>query len=292
MLPAPFTNEFLNRLEVLRLRTRKEVLGNRPGAYASPRRGTSLEFADYRKYSPGDDLRYVDWGIFARTDRLYVRLFNEEVELFAYIFIDASASMAFPSEKFTAACNLALAISYVVLANQDHVRLHALGAPNSASPFFHGRNKIVDLLDFTRRLAPDGAPELAASLGVHLQRVLRPGKAILISDFLVPAGAYENAFNLLRTFNLDVAAVQILSRAELDPPLTGERKMIDSESGEELNIHWNKATRRAYGERLERHNCELKSTCHQSGVQYAQYRCDDDLSEFVLKTLPAMHLFK
>src|SRR3954451_14236876 len=103
MLPPPFTSEFLSRLEVLRLRTRKEVLANRPGAYSSPRRGTSLEFADYRKYSPGDDLRYVDWGIFARPDRLYVRLFHEEVELFAYIFMDASASMASPSirEKFT-----------------------------------------------------------------------------------------------------------------------------------------------------------------------------------------------
>jgi uncharacterized protein (DUF58 family) len=294
MLPAPFTNEFLNRLEVLRLRTRKEVLGNRPGAYASPRRGTSLEFADYRKYSPGDDLRYVDWGIFARTDRMYVRLFHEEVELFAYVFIDASASMAFPSprEKFTAACNVALAVSYVVLANQDHVRLHALNAPNSASPFLHGRNKIVELIDFTRRLTPAGAPDLAASLGDHLQRVRRPGKAILISDFLVPAASYQKAFNLLRTFNLDVAAVQVLSRAELEPPLAGELKMIDSESGEEVNIRWNAATRRAYGERLERHNRELKSACHQSGVQYALYPSDGDLTEFVLQTLPEMRLFK
>jgi uncharacterized protein (DUF58 family) len=294
MLPAPFTKEFLNRLEVLRLRTRKEVLGNGPGAYTSPRRGTSLEFADYRKYSPGDDLRYVDWGIFARTDRLYVRLFHAEVDLFAYIFIDASASMAFPSppEKFTAACNVALAISYVVLANQDHVRLHAVGAPNSASPFLHGRNQIVDLIDFTRGLTPGGAPDLAASLGDHLNLVRRPGKAILISDFLVPAASYHSAFNLLRRFNLDVAAVQVLSRYELEPPLTGELKMIDSESGEELNIRWNEATRRAYAERLERHNRELKSACHQSGVQYALYPSDDDLSEFVLKTLPAMRLFK
>src|ERR1044071_1551682 len=128
MLPAPFTNEFLNRLEVLRLRTRKEVLGNRPGAYASPRRGTSLEFADYRKYSLGDDLRYVDWGIYARTDRLYIKLFHEEVDLFAYIFIDASASMAFPTveEKFLPASHIAVALSYVVLANQDHVKLHLL----------------------------------------------------------------------------------------------------------------------------------------------------------------------
>ena len=76
MLPEPFTAKFLGQLEALRLRTRKEFLGGHPGSYASPRRGTSLEFADYRRYSPGDDLRYLDWGIYARSDRLYVKVFR------------------------------------------------------------------------------------------------------------------------------------------------------------------------------------------------------------------------
>src|SRR3989338_7777665 len=105
MLPAPFTSDFLNRLECLRLRTRKEFLGSRPGSYSSPRRGTSLEFADYRRYSPGGDLRYLDWGILARSDRLYVKLYREEVDLFVYLFVDASGSMGFPTgaEKFVPA---------------------------------------------------------------------------------------------------------------------------------------------------------------------------------------------
>ena len=294
MLPAPFTPEFLNRLEVLRLRTRKEILGNRPGAYSSPRRGTSLEFADYRKYSPGDDLRYVDWGIFARTDRLYAKLFHEEVELFAYIFIDASASMAFPSprEKFMPACDVALALSYVVLANHDHVRLHALGEDNEASSFFRGRNRIVDLIRFVRSLGPAGAPDLAVKLGDHLRHIRRPGKAILISDFLVPAASYQQGLNLLRAFNLDIAAIQVLSAPEIEPSLTGDLRVIDSESGEEIKAHWNEATRRLYRERLDRHNRELKSYCHQSGIHYSMYRSDEELTDYVLKTLPAMRLFK
>src|SRR5258706_185806 len=186
MLPAPFTPEFLNRLEALRLRTRKEVLGNRPGAYAAPRRGTSLEFADYRKYSPGDDLRYVDWGIFARSDRLYVRLFREEVDLFAYVFIDASRSMACPSpaEKFAPACRVA------------------------------------------------------------------------------------------------------------DAPVSGDLRLIDSESGAALNVYWGEAARRESRGRLERHNRELKSFCHQSGVHYSLYAAGTDLSEYVLTALPAMGLFR
>src|SRR6266702_783995 len=116
MLPEPFTPQFLSQLETLRLRTRKEFLGRHTGSYSSPRRGTSVEFAAYRKYPPGDDIRYLAWGIYARTDRLYVRIFREEVVLVAYVFIDASASMGFPSreEKFLPASHVALALSYVI----------------------------------------------------------------------------------------------------------------------------------------------------------------------------------
>jgi uncharacterized protein (DUF58 family) len=130
MLPEPFTPNFLTQLETLRLRTRKEFLGSHSGSYSSPRRGTSLEFADYRHYTPGDDLRYLDWGIYARTDNLYVKLFREEVDLFAYVFIDTSVLMAFPSreEKILPASYVALAFSCIILANHDHVKLHLLQA--------------------------------------------------------------------------------------------------------------------------------------------------------------------
>jgi len=296
MLPAPFTSDFLNRLEVLRLRTRKNVLGNHPGAYSSPRRGTSLEFADYRKYSPGDDLRYLDWGIFARTDRLYVRLFHEEVDLFAYIFIDASGSMAFPSreEKFVPASNLALALSYVVLANHDHVRLHSLKDDNAtASPFYRGRQRMRDLIRFFSSVTPGGSLEPAPCLGHHLKHIRRPGKAILISDFLAPAAAYQQGLNVLRAFNLDISVLQVLSRQEIEPALPrGELGLIDSESREELRLQWSASLSREYREKLERHNRELKSFCHQSGIHYSLYVTDEDLSQFVLKTLPATGLFR
>jgi len=296
MLPAPFTSDFLNRLEVLRLRTRKDVLGNHPGAYSSPRRGTSLEFADYRKYSPGDDLRYLDWGIFARSDRLYVRLFHEEVDLFAYIFVDASASMGFPSRerKFSPAANLALALAYVVLANHDHVRLHSLkDAGAAASPFYRGRQRMKDLIRFVSSLSPEGALEPAPCLGQHLKHIRRPGKAILISDFLLSAPSYQQGLNVLRAFNLDISAIQVLSREEVDPRFPrGGLGLIDSESREEVRLDWSDTLSREYQTRLEHHNRELKSFCHQSGIHYSRYITDEDLSEFVLKTLPGTGLFR
>lgn len=295
MLPPPFTPEFLSRLECLRLRTRKEFLGSRPGSYASPRRGTSLEFADYRRYSPGDDIRYLDWGILARTDRLYIKLFREEVDLFVYLFVDASGSMAFPSvaEKFSRASSIALALAYVVLANHDHVKLHLLGARHPATPFFRGRHRIIELIDFLSKVSPTGPLELAPALGEHLRKLRRPGKAILISDFLTPAVSYQRGLNLLRAFNLDISVIQILCREEIDPPFPqGSLAVTDCESGVVARLQWNRPLSAEYRQRLERHNRELRSFCHQAGIRYSVFFTDRELSGFVLETLPAIGLFK
>jgi uncharacterized protein (DUF58 family) len=296
MLPEPFTANFLTQLETLRLRTRKEFLGGHTGSYGSPRRGTSLEFADYRKYSPGDDLRYLDWGIYARTDRLYVRIFREEVDLFAYVFIDASASMGFPSreEKFLPASHVALALSYVILANHDHVKLHLLqDGGGSTSQFYRGRRRMADCIDFATSVIPGGSLELGPSLSEHLKRLHRPGKAILISDFLMPAAACQQGLNLLRGFDLDIAVIQVLSREEVEPAFpNGRLALIDSESQMQISYEWNGNARRDYQTRLAHHNLEIRSFCHQSGIHYSLYVTDRDLRDFVFATLPAIGLFK
>ncbi len=297
MLSEPFTPHFLAQLEALRLRTRKEFLGSQTGTYSSPRRGTSLEFSDYRRYAPGDDLRYLDWGIYARSDRLYIKVFREEVDLFAYVFIDASASMAFPSRplKFLPATHVALALSYVILANQDHVKLHLLqdGRNVLASPFYRGRRRMSDCNNFINSASPEGPLQLGTALGEHLRRLRRPGKAILISDFLMPAESYQQGLNMLRAFNLDISAIQVLSRAEVDPGFPiGGLALVDSETKKEINYQWSANSRREYQTKLAHHNLEIRSFCHQSGIHYALYVTDRDLSDFIFATLPAIGLFK
>jgi uncharacterized protein (DUF58 family) len=297
MLPEPFTPQFLSQLETLRLRTRKEFLGSHTGNYSSPRRGTSLEFADYRRYSPGDDLRYLDWGIYARSDRLYIKLFREEVDLFAYIFVDASASMAFPSpkQKFLPASYIAAALAYVVLANHDHVKLHLLGNSfaHNASPFYRGRRRIKDCIEFMTAPIPEGPLELASVLADHLRSLRRPGKAILISDFLMPAPSYQQGLNLLRGFNLDIAVIQVLTRQEVDPPFSaGGLRMVDSETNAEIGFHWDAAAKADYQDRLAQHNSQIRSFCHQSGIHYSLYVTDRELNDFVFATLPVIGLFR
>jgi uncharacterized protein (DUF58 family) len=297
VLPDPFTPEFLSRLECLRLLTRKEFLGSRSGSYSSPRRGTSLEFADYRRYSPGDDLRYLDWGIYARSDRLYVKLFREEVDLFVYLFVDASASMAFPerAQKFLPACHVALALAYVVLASHDHVKLHLLPGDDSAqvTPFYQGRHRLKDLIQFVGAGSPTGSMNLADSLGQQLKRIRRPGKAILLSDFLMEPGAYQRGLNTLRAFNFDICVIQVLSREEVEPPFPrGGIEVVDCESGAHERLIWNDQLRAAYQRGLEKHNSEIRSFCHQSGIHYSLYVTDRDMGDFVLETLPSIGLFR
>jgi hypothetical protein len=150
-----------------------------------------------------------------------------------------------------------------------------------------------DCVRFATSLEPRGSLDLAGSLGEHLKKVRRPGKAILISDFMMPAQAYQHGLNLLRALNLDIAAIQVLTRPEIDPPFAnGGLNLVDSETQGELPLQWNARARQAYQAKLAHHNSELRSFCHQSGIHYSLYVNDRDLSDFVFATLPAIGLFK
>jgi hypothetical protein len=164
-LPEEFTPEFIARLEQLRIKTRREYVGLGKGSHLSPRRGSSLEFSDFRHYSLGDDFRYIDWGLYGRTDKLYIKLFKEEEDLLTYIFIDASASMGFPARdhKFAAAIATALAVAYIALASGDRVMIRVLGGTGSppAPTFVYGRHRIVELGRVLNAIQPAGEVDLA-----------------------------------------------------------------------------------------------------------------------------------
>jgi len=293
MLPTLFTPQFLARLETLRIRARRRFLGNRPGGHLSLRRGVGLEFADYRHYTPGDDPRYIDWKLYARTDRLYIKLFQEEEELYTYLFLDLSASMAYPTrnDKYGTARDVVLALAYVVLASNDAVKVHALnsGAKDYATPFFRGRQRLLDLASFLSAHQPAGRVDLPAALARHLQTIHRPGKAIWVSDFLFPATVYQAGLNLLRAANFDLAVIQVLGQDEVDPPLApAGARMVDSESNETALVRFDAQAKQEYLHRLDHHNRGLRSVCHQTGVHYALFTTGQDLQQFMLSELPAL----
>jgi uncharacterized protein (DUF58 family) len=286
-LPEEFTPAFIARLEQLRVKTRREYVGLGKGSHLSPHRGSSLEFSDYRHYALGDDFRYIDWGLYGRTDKLYIKLFKEEEDLLTYIFLDASASMAYPrsDRKFAAAVATALAVAYVALAAGDRVMLRVLGgsgAPGTLG-FVYGRHRIVDLARTLGALQPAGEVDLGPALARELVSIRRAGKVFVISDFLALLNSVERGLGLFTAANMDVSAVQVLGATELEGQgLSGDVEVIDAESGERVRVSIGQLERAKYRETLLRLSGEIRSFCFRSGLRYALYKTDLSFHDFFL----------
>ena len=297
MLPPLFTPPYLSRLEALRIRTQRRFLGSRPGGHPSPRRGAGLEFAEYRRYAPGDDLRYLDWNLFARTDKLYVKQFQEEDELYTSLFLDGSASMAGPARKFDSARDVVLSLAYVALAGKDAVGIALLGpesAPPLASSYVRGRRRFVDLAGRLATQRPGrGQIDVVRALARSLQQSHHAGKAVWVSDFLFPLAAVRGGLSLFRGVNSELTVIQVLGGDELDPPIyPGGARFTDSESAAQDLVYFDARAKRAYGARLEQHTRELTGLCHQAGVRYARLVDHDDVADFVLRKLPRLGLLR
>ncbi|HUO05469.1 MAG TPA: DUF58 domain-containing protein [Candidatus Binataceae bacterium] len=287
-LPAEFTPGFLAQLEKLRIRTRQQYAGMGKGIHLSPKRGSSLEFHDFRHYSAGDDFRYIDWGLYGRSDKLYIKLFKEEEDLLTYIFIDASASMAHPAadRKFESAVACALSLAYVALASGDRVMLRVLGgAGGRVDPsFVHGRHRIVELARRLGSLQPGGQFDFANALAHELLAIRRAGKVFIISDFLMLLNSITRGLGLFMAASMDVTAVQIVGGRELDAQgLGGDIEVVDSESGERVRVSVGDRERRQYRETLERLGREIQSFCQKRGLHYARYTTDHDFAQFFIR---------
>jgi uncharacterized protein (DUF58 family) len=294
-LPAEFTPEFIARLEQLRIKTRREFAGLGKGTHLSPRRGSSLEFTDFRHYALGDDFRYIDWGLYGRTDKLYIKLFKEEEDLLTYIFIDASASMGFPTTdlKLEAARALALAIAYVALAAGDRVMIRVLGGKGGrlSLGFVYGRHRIAELARQLGSLAPGEKVDLAPALARELVSIRRAGKVFLISDFLAMIDSVERALGLFTAANMDVSAVQILGATESEGHgLQGDVEVVDSESGERLTVSLGPRELARYRQTLRQLSHEIRSFCLSAGLRYVLYKTDQNFHDFFLSAATELGL--
>ena len=296
-LPDEFTPAFLGRLEELRIRTRRQYAGMGRGQHLSPKRGSSLEWSDYRPYSVGDDFRYIDWGMYGRTDKYYVKLFKEEEDLLTYIFVDASASMGFPAadKKFDRAVATALAIAYVALAAGDRVMIRVLAGAGIGPPpsFVVGRHRIVELAQRLKSVKPSGQTDFAAELARDLIGLRRAGKVFVVSDFLMMPNVVTRGLGLFTAATMDVTAVQILGAREMSGQgLNGDVEVVDAETGEALRVSIGNREREQYHNTLLRLSREVKAFCLKRGMHYALYTTDQDFHEFFLKAVADLGLVR
>ena len=297
------TPELLRRLEQFQLLAARRTKSSAKGERRSKARGQSVEFADHRNYTHGDDFRYLDWNLYGRLDRLFVKLYEEERELPVRIFLDASESMSFGQPaKFDFARQIAAAIGYVALCGFDRVSvvpfpdLPAL-PENSSEQAMRGalrsvRGKKSSMLFFQNlnALTASGSADLNQALRRGALEAKQSGVAIVLSDFLDPAG-YEPGLTALIGRGFQVNAVQILAPEELNPTTYGDLRLIDSETGGLQEVTFGKFRLKAYQQTVQNYIQRLREFCTPRGISFFMAGSDTDLQDLLLKQLRAAEVW-
>jgi uncharacterized protein (DUF58 family) len=261
-----FDEAFLRKLDRLSILSRRALAGQVQGERRSPKRGQSVEFADYRPYAPGDDFRRIDWNAYARLERFFIKLFVEEEDLLVHLLVDASRSMDWGEpNKLDYAVRAAGALGYIALAGLDRVTVTALGQPHSLSPR-RGRQHALSLFAFLQALTGGGVADLKTALQTYATSVAQPGPLLLISDLL--DDGWAPGLRALAGRSFDITVLHVLAPAEIDPQLSGDLKLIDAESGDPVEITADYELLRRYRQGLAAWQAELRSFCAARGIHY------------------------
>src|SRR5262245_15718650 len=245
-----------------------------------------MEFKDFRPYGHGDDLKHVDWRAYMRLDRLVVKLFVEEADLPIYLFLDCSASMAIgqPS-KFDYGRKVAAALAHIGFINMDRVSLVAVadGVVRDQSGM-RGKDQSWPAFGFLERLRTGGSTALAVALRRYFAVPRAHGLAVLISDFLDPAG-FAPALDVLRNLHQDVLALHLVAREELEPDFTEDVELVDAEDGSTIVERMTPALLAAYRQALEQHGAAIDAYCNRQGWGYVRAVTDSSFEDLVLRAL-------
>jgi uncharacterized protein (DUF58 family) len=277
----------MEALRQIRLTPRGAAEGTFAGPHKSHFRGTAVEFADYREYSPGDDIRLVDWKVFARTDRHYVRLYDAERNLLTYLVVDKSGSMEFSGatisthSKLEHAARLAAAMGYLVLREGDEVGLSMaddqLHSHLPAGASWAQMNRVLDNLE---RARPQGRTDLGACLEQVFARTKRRGVLAVFSDFLDPGAAFWKSIDLFRRSRFDVMLFQIVHPEELELPEVVSARFVETEGAGWFNAEPD-VVRSLYRRRFDRFLSEMKGNCQARGSDWYLARTSDNPCRFL-----------
>jgi uncharacterized protein (DUF58 family) len=261
--------QFLARLEQLELVSRKIFLGRMKGERRSKKKGQSVEFADYRNYVVGDDLRFLDWNLYARLDRLFLRLFMEEEDLHFYILIDNSLSMDFGTPtKLHFAKQIAAALGFIGLVNLDRVMIEAFNDRlTQTMPAMRGRRSLWRMLDFLQKLEPAGPSDLKQALRAFSIKCSGKGVVVLLGD-LMDKNGYEEALRYLVSRQLDIYVIQILSQEEIEPEIVGDLRLVDVEDEDVAEITVSGPLLKRYKQNLAAFRAGIHEFCTRRGVTY------------------------
>lgn len=296
-----FDEAFLRRLERLSYRTAPTLRGGTLGERRSRNLRPSLDFSDHRPYSTGDDLRYVDWQVYARHEELFVKLGETTQSVHIHILLDRSRSVAWSpwqkpkASKWDAARRLAGALGYLALAGGERLTItpFAVDLDESFGPT-RGKRQVIAALRFLSEVTPaaaDGESDLARSLKSYAKRYAPGGVLILISDLLDtavegPTGAWlAEGLNYLAPPRWQVMVMHVLSEEEIDPPLQGDVELRDVETGRRLPFRLNERTVNQYRQRAQQWLSRVESVCAQRRATYARVMAEWPFEQAVVPYL-------
>ncbi len=280
------TPELLARLERLELVSRKIFRGRLKGERRSRRKGQSVEFADFRNYVPGDDLRFMDWNLYARLDKLFLKLFLEEEDLHFFALVDASQSMDFGNPtKLQYAKQLAAALGFIGLVRADRVKVEAISSSRVGNgPVLRGRRSLWRMMEYLEGIQAGNNVSLAEGVKNFCLRSSGKGILVLLTDLMEKSG-YEQALRLLLAQQMDVYVIHILSPEELDPDIKGDLRLIDSEDADEAEITVSRPLLDRYRRTLASFIDGARVYCTRRGITYMMASTSVGVEEMVTKYL-------
>lgn len=288
-----FPPEFLSRLERLAVRARKPASGMSYGRGKGTSAGSGVEFVDVREYSPGDDLRAVDWNLYARLDRLLLRVFRQDREHDVHVLVDVSRSMQ-AEEKFVRAMRLAAAVAYIGLARMDRVAVWPIAGAASGSggvskpfPLAAGKRRAATLFRWLESLEPGGETDLVAAAELFVRAAPSRGVAVVISDLydLRENGGAREGLARLAHAGFEVSAIQVLGADDDAPRAHGRLELVDAETGRVLRTRVDARVRRAYRDALAEERRAVSELLVASGGGFAVAPPDRALEDVLLRDL-------
>jgi uncharacterized protein (DUF58 family) len=287
---SQFDETFLKKLDYLYIISRKIAAGMNLAERKTRIVGSGIEFAEHRNYVPGEDTRNLDWKVYARTNKLFLRRYEEEEDLYIYFLIDTSNSMQLgggDTTKWSYAKSVCAALSYIGLSNLDRVSIIPFSSQlDGRLPPARGKAQIFKIFDFLSALDPGQHTSFEDAFKTFVTQNKRRGMAVVISDFYDPRG-FEEGLNFLRYHKFDPIVVQIYDDRELDPDLKGELQLVDCETGEVRDITVTKAMLKRYKQVFEEFCHEIEDYCKKRQILYFRTPIQQAFDDLILKIFRA-----
>lgn len=259
---------FLDQLNRFNLVINKRVTSNLAGPRKSMAGGHGLTFKDYRIYAPGDDIRLIDWRVFARTDNLYIKVHEEERNLTVHIIIDGSASMGFgkPVSKFDYASMIGVGFAYLALRDNERFQFSTFADQLEIFQPRRGMSHLAAMVEHLNSIKPKGYSKLLDTTRQYKKVIGSRSMLVLISDFLVNIDEIREAFYLLGDHEIKI--IQVLDRVEKELKMEGDMKLVDSETKGMLRTFISPRLRMTYQQQLDEHCAKIEEVCNKLNISY------------------------